>query len=589
MKIVCVNHHLFQEGDTYGLIYAILLNMALGVGDFELHALFYINGDQYDTDSKYRAQVERRFGYFRSFGLLERRVKLVFCRFHEDPNVVSLKVLHIGPAVIEVIGNPNVLNRNPRNVSLALTEAENDPGKKLLTMRRWIYEEDAEKYQRVVRAMFALELGFFGKQLPQEDVAFRYISYSTDYILRCVREVGYECVTDTLTDAVLNSTSQYTEANQRFLQDFMSALLQTKLGLYEAPKEMPLIILFWIRGTKEDEQAALDGDRKKSIGKPQHHTNVTLYKHVRELTRALGEVLQQPVLFVPIGDRLTERLTTELTYAKTAKDHNLIEFFRRKNFANKPMGAQMNFLTLMALRYPVVQIGMRSGSMERLMYLGVPTVYFDRTQTIQGLQPLVGAARIRQLCGLQGTSRNDLHDYLLTFLEHLGNQTPWTRGFPFFFHIENRDTGFMRYSLGGTTVDQTVTSLIQTLPQPLPHERLLHNVLRYFSTLQRRGLRELHVDLRKRLLTLAGLQDGEAERLTIMLWFINQTYRNYASRRRLYPDRVVRLRRDDIGRGLLNRRDEVQRGIDSKRQDRANRSTVEVDLTDFDLFGSSDL
>lgn len=575
--IVCINHHLYQEGDAYGLIYALLLNMAQPVGEIELHALFYIDGDSYDTDAGYRAQVERRLGYFRSFDLLGRRVKLVFCRFHPDPHVFSLKVRVIGPAAMEVVGNAGVFKRNPRKVSLALTEAENDVGKEILTLRKDVFEEDAEKFVRGLNQLFSAELqlrsqfgGVGGGQV--DSIKFRYISYSTDYILRCTNVVGFEHVSGTLIGAVLGATSTYTPGNERFLQAFMERLLKRKLGSTAEPAQTPLIILFWIRGAKESEQQAIGGDRSKSVGKPQHHTNHTLYKQVRALAGMLGETLRRKVLFVPIGDELKETgFREEFNFKKQAKDYNLIEFFRREGFAGKPMGAQMNFLTLMAMRYPVVQVGMRSGSMERLMYLGVPTVYFDRTRVEEGLPPLVGATRIRQLCGLQGTSALELKDYLLQLTDYLGKEQPWKKGFPYFFHIENRDTGFLRYSMHQTSLDRAVETLISTrrAPDGTPYTRSGFNLIK--SLAMKSHLRDLSLELRQWLLTLGGLENTEAERLALILWFIDQTYPNYVSRRRIHSDTRVRLRLDDFGRHLIARRDERNAEIQRKQQARLER------------------
>lgn len=589
-RIVCVNHHLYQEGDAYGLIYAILLNMAVRVGGFELHALFYVNGDDYDAIPRYRAQVDRRLGYFRSFGLLGRRVKLVFCRFHDDAHVFSVKIHLLGQDALEVRVNPVVFKRNPRKVSLALTGQENDIGKEILKLREPMFEEDLDKFPTALRMLFQAESDLLRpRRTVVEGVDFRYISYSTDYVVRCTREIGFERVTETLVEAIMTSTTEHTANNERFLQTFMAELLQRKTGSAEAREQMPLILLFWIRGAKDDEKLAIetvdrarDGGKAPSPGKPQHHTNHTLYKQVRELSAVLGRTLQRKVLFVPIGDELKETGIAEgFSVHKKDKAYNLIEFFYRPTFRNKPMGAQMNFLTLLAMRYPVVQVGMRSGSMERLMYLGVPTIYFDRTVAEEGLPPLVGSARIRQLCGLQGSTRTELKDYLLSLTEYLASENTWNRGYPYFFHIENRDTGFMRYSSQRTSIEGAVNALIDTLPEAQPHSRLEFNLLKSFA--MKLKLRDFSADLRRRLFSMGGLAEVEAERFILMLWFVDQTYPNYASRRRLRADLQVTLRLDEFGRQLIERRNDnraARAAIQNARAVRRAQPEPEMDLSD---------
>src|SRR4051812_41972749 len=68
MKLLCINHHLYQEGDTYGLIYAIQLSRVLTkIGDIDrVYGLFWINKDDYDSDPEYEKKIRRRIGYFSS-------------------------------------------------------------------------------------------------------------------------------------------------------------------------------------------------------------------------------------------------------------------------------------------------------------------------------------------------------------------------------------------------------------------------------------------------------------------------------------------------------------------------------------------
>ncbi len=625
MQNVFVNHHLYQDGDTYGLIYALLLNETLSVGDLDLHGLFWINADLYRPDTKglpknqeeYTRKVTQRLGYFSSFGLLERRVTRVLCTFTDAVKVVNVAV---EGRVVRIRANKALFNDNPRTLSLYLTASENDPGgsrRALLRGGLQSAESADEKLDR--KDYLALKATIDGgAAAPGQDrvaegltahfqerlriallrslrdhnrhrspvllppVRYEYISFSTDYVARCVREKGFAAVAYALRVDVVRSTRDYTSDNKGYLRVFLRALFAHYVEKYTNDRKRYawvtgtpfarsgdfVVVLFWIRGAKRDELRAIskelneDGSRP-SVGKPQHHTNMTLYKLVRHGVGELAAKLGKPLLFVPIGDELTETLP-DATYEKSARDHNLIRFFEREPFAGKPMGAQINFLLQLSTACQVVQVGMRSGSMERLMYLGVPTIYFDRTRAKPNLAPPVGAARIKQLCGFQGDSPRDLMEYLLRTLSALDRGGLDAKGYPLFFQIENNDTGVLKYSAEAESavsnaVDAVLGKVSRSAYNAFKRESAKPGFLRTTDA--------AHVGA---FLHLGGLEPKEMEKLVFMLWFTTVASVKYTSiinrRPALSPE--IRLGDDPLSRDFQRFRAEKKQAEDAVRRRR---------------------
>ncbi|WP_158501975.1 hypothetical protein [Vitiosangium sp. GDMCC 1.1324] len=657
MKVVFINHHLFQDGDTYGLIYALVLNQALKVEALRL-GLFWINDDLYQPGVNgasqevrdYTRKVQTRLGYFESFGQFGPQVVLARCRFSDAVDVVEYEA---GDNELLITANKTLFKDNPRLVSLFLTGEENDPSlwlkeldarldarvkvdagslayaanalevslaelpspKDLERLRNYLkvhssYSSDSLCYlvrglgpstRTAFKALVARTFGFE----RDDELYFAYISKSTDYVRQCITVKGFAAVADALRKAVLRCTQAYTEDNRTFIRTFMAGLIAHKdpvarlgvpskppvvqLGVPSKKAPEPILLLFWIRGAKKDEESAIlgtyeqDGSGKApSVGKPQHHTNVTLYKQVRHMVKELSVQTGVPILFVPIGDELVEDFGTTVTdasrsvalsrtalehaalvlgisltqrpsheeytrlcmylrahygydasqvemllelrsgFKKGAKDHNLIRFFEREPFRNRPMGAQINFLLQLASQYRVVQVGMRSGSMERLMYLGVPTIYFDRTKPLPDLPNPVGAARIKQLCLFEGDSLTELMDYFMRCDAALNSPNP-IKGYPLFFQIENRDTGFLKYS---SVSENRVNKMIEKLAEHhlRDYNQLKHKIVQK-GFLSSPGFNEL----RRNLLKLGGLVDAEEQKMLFMLWFTMFVYPRYSA------------------------------------------------------------
>lgn len=646
MRVVFINHHLFQDGDTYGLIYALVLNQALAVDALRI-GLFWINDDLYQPGvlgapqeaQDYTRKVQTRLGYFESFGQLGPQLVLARCRFRDNVDVVEYEG---GDNELIITANREMFKSNPRLVSLFLTGEENDPSLWLKSLDAQLdalvkvdpatlayaagvlgfslakplsrkdherlrdylkahsgYAEDSLRF--LVRSLgprtreaFKTLVGWTFSLGEEAEVQFAYISKSTDYVRQCITARGFAVVADALRRAVLHCTRDYADANQLFLRQFMTDLLGRKapvvrVGLREGEAPEPIILLFWIRGAKKDEASAILGDYERddsgkapSPGKPQHHTNVTLYKQVRHMVKALSTETKVPILFVPIGDELVEdfgstvadasrtaalsrtalehaalvlgiSLSSRLTadeykrlsmylnkhygyseedvgtllnlrsgFKKGVKDHNLIRFFEREPFKGRPMGAQINFLLQLASQHRVIQVGMRSGSMERLMYLGVPTLYFDRTKSLPDLPNPVGASRIKQLCLFEGDSFTELMDYFMRCDAAMNTGNP-IKGYPLFFQIENRDTGFLKYS---SISENRINKMI---------EKLAEHHLRDYNQLKQKVVQKGFLssdqfnELRRQMLTLGGLEDAEEQKMLFMLWFTMSVYPRYAT------------------------------------------------------------
>lgn len=634
MEQLLVNHHLFQAGDTYGLIYAIVLSLAARVDDQEVFGLFWIDGDAYRPDEEpldtYTKAVEGRLDYFRSYDLVPSRVRLVRCIFTDEVDLVELEP---GPTDFVVYANRERFNGNPRLVSLFLTGKENDPSRWLNGVEEELDrevrvseaavelaasrlrlpsnpdtwgDEDEERLRAFLRVHFcyaedklrhlrtergrrardAFKLGVAGwLDFEPEGLRFGYISQSTDYARNCVGKLGFIETSRILRTATLTSTADYTFDNAQFIESFVKELHARKVP--EASDVPPLIILFWIRAPRRSELEAVlktfdpEADERPSVGKPQHHTNLGLYKQARHLVRLLAGELRRPLLFVPIGDELEEQLTGPLAvsrtaqiapsalehaslvleipldapleehsrirlrkylqahysyteertealleawpgYKKAAKPHNLVRFWEREPLKGRPMGAQMNFLLQLAQKHRVLQVGMRSGSMERMMYLGVPTLYFDRTASVSGLPNPVGASRIKQLVGFNDTKLSDLLLYFDRVVQALDGG-PAPGGYPLFFQIENTDTGFLKYSAhDDTAVDKRIRSLVEGIGSSTEAYNQFKDRLVGRGALDRRRPHE-----GRALLELGGLVETEAEKLCFMIWFVDYIYDAY--------------------------------------------------------------
>lgn len=655
MGTTFVNHHIYQEGDAYGLVYALLLSRA-NLGD-PMRGLLWVDEGLYADGSDplikraadYKRKVDGRLGYFSSFGLLDKELCIVRCRFEEDVDIVEIQA---EPGSVLVIADKDFFNSNPRLLSRFLTTKENPVGGWLeekeaalalkvderslelaaaalnISLSGRVSRSKAERLRGYIRAhsfydekdLDVMEAGLVARRRQEfsdavlqayhggkGQIAFAYIDASTNYVLSCVDKKGFAPVVSALRKEILSATDTFTEANQKFISTFVEDLEHHKGGTQEA---MPILVLFWIRGAKPDEERAILADfglgkEKTSPGKPQHHTNFTLYKQVRQLVSEMAAELKAPIRFIPIGDELKEELgklsipissrasakgeelsmgqnalehtatvlgisldenlssedrtriqayllhhygisqqksdeLLTLSYRKRASSHNLIQFWDREPFKGRPMGAQINFLLNLSLRYPVIQIGMRSGSMERLMYLGVPTVYFDRTQSEDDLQDPVGATRIKQLCGFQGQSLQQLMAYLIRLNASLdGGGRGAIKGFPLFFQIENRDTGFLRYSsLQHTTVSRTI--------ERIAGNETLVEYNRFKQTLlQKKYLATKLSEVSRSLLQLGGLVDEEEQKLRALVWFIVFAYPRYGSH---FPNMSINPKRNLFGK-----------------------------------------
>lgn len=642
MKHKFINHHLFQAGDTYGLIYALLLNREIGGRtDVVLHALFWIDGDLYqpgvqeapEMARQYTRRIEDRLGYLESFDLFGTSVTLVSCRFSDLVDVVEL---HADARTIYVTANASLFHSNPRLVSLFLTKAENDPPRWLqrlddtleiagamlrhaasvlqIARDKPLSGSDEQRLVSFAKQRYGVTLSDvsthvrkIGDQLrvdfadivssalaegPVSAIIFGYISDSTDYVVGRVKSDGYIKVASILRRKTFESTSAYRAENEKFITKFAMEYQRHKGSGFLDPSpqaRQPVIVLFWIRGARPDEESAIlrtfdPSGEHPSPGKPQHHTNFTLYTQLRAIIKELAAELKQPFLFIPIGDELKEDFGTTLMkaavssdalrhaagvlgisadehistsdlqrlaaylkvhygysedslrglfdvyedpkllhrptvsdvsgYRKAAKPHNLIQFFGREPFKGKPMGAQMEFLMQFASRYQVIQIGMRSGSMERLMYMGVPTIYFDRTT---GPSPPVGAKRIKQLCGFQDASAAKMVSYFRDVYKGLKTKTQLS-GYPLFFQIENRDTGFLRYSsLGATSVRKAIDSLMTQT-----------ELIGYNDFKQQLAAKRIRPNPQGKLSQFGGLVDEELQKFVNALWFISFVYPRYA-------------------------------------------------------------
>src|SRR5262245_62026131 len=120
MDAYLINHHLYQDGDTYGLIYALILSKRLRVRpavsgkstETPMFALFFVNGSESDSNTAYRDKILRRLAAFNSFGLeTGRTVKIVRCVFDDQPRVaISCDV----PDGILITANARAFRSNPR-------------------------------------------------------------------------------------------------------------------------------------------------------------------------------------------------------------------------------------------------------------------------------------------------------------------------------------------------------------------------------------------------------------------------------------------------------------------------------------------
>jgi len=480
-RILLINHHLYQDGDTFGLMFAMQAGLEVKLGSYdEIWALFWIDADQL-ANADYWQKVNRRINYFKSFGGVYQRLLGVRCRFSGEtksfrytktpiPRAIQVRV----PKVVK--DGKDVFNQNPRKLSMFLTGGENPIGDakvlKTLELNTPLDDGPWQSFLNFVPALpgvpkaggSALRTGFRALIMQKlglgdgDELSFDYISRSTALMAGAVKQQGFPWVSELIRSAMRRSGSdaakQYVDT---FMQDvvshyrakprFSSAQAQESLNTRDGDF---LVVLFWIRGPKDDELTALtEPGASKSEGKPQHHTNRLLYKLVRQIVAAEANNLQRPIVLVPIGDELGEfqAETSQLEVVKAQRSWNLIKFFKRAEFADKPMGEQLRFLTELADEYQVMQIGMRSGAMERLMMAGVPTVYFDRTVSVDNLDEPVGAERIRQLCAFQGTTLLELERFFAELTRKLdGTQGGRPGGFPLLFQIENRDTGWLSYA-----------------------------------------------------------------------------------------------------------------------------------------------
>lgn len=599
MKFLFINHHLYQDGDTYGLIYSLLLNEAFcstGGDDTQIFGLFWINAD----DTSLNTKIETRKGYFRSFGLIGTRVCLVRCHFRDDVRLIRVELDEDNN--IAVTANAQLFNSNPRLVSAFVTRGEN-----LMPLRQWLQNMDHQLEEKLGYARFAARslhmneydlepqrvISFmkhysspeFGSSHSVQDVQaslggwksyqyslsqllcgqgdaqFSYIDKSTDTIRDYVNNFGFSKVTAILRNRVLDSTVEFTDGNHEFMNHFMKGYL-TKKSVKLSEHERPVVILFWIRSAKREEARAIQGDKQYSVGKPQHHTNMVLYKHVRHIVRSVKENIRAPIFFIPIGDELEEStikvsgaalehaartlgisLSSPLTleaqnqiekylksrysytdedlsstcalFAKNSAPHNLIKFFEREPFQGRPMGAQINFLLQLSMNFNVIQIGMRSGSMERLMYLGVPTIYFDRTEKIEGLDTPVGHERIKQLCAFKGKTKTDLLRYFGTCQSYLTGNTNKASGYPLFFQIENIDTGYIKYF-------SQKESRVKKQIERLSSQQNTYAYLSFQQKISKKNILQLGTLslYEQKSLEFGGLQATESEKLEFMIWFI---------------------------------------------------------------------
>lgn len=524
-----INYHMFQAGDTYGLIFALLLNRDLiktggaqegecgpvpeeeeeageeaeeeGPPDVRYGAAFYRDALAYKGDEDYCRAVDRRLAYFEPFELLEDLV-IVDCHFTDDVKTLAVGLEGESGKPLLVVANKTLFKSNPRLVSLWLTGQENDPSGQLAKLEEEValmlcksgaggkqpHEEELAEAHRIMkghadeqRARYAVAIR---TALGSRGLAtqFAYISSSTDYIRGLL---GTQCpawVSRVLSEAIRGSTAGCAAAVTQYTDDFIEKLLEryhekrAAGGAYvNWPKKIEddadqfTIVLCWIRAPRTDERLAIHGKGGANVGKPQHHTNMVLFKYLRHLTWRVGENTGKPFLFVPIGDVLDDAM-----FKKEAKPHNLIDFFRQDPFQGEPMAVQIRFLMELSARYNVIQVGMRSGSLERLMYLGIKTMYLDRSDEERhpGFGALVGVERIRQLASFSSGKVSDVAPTFTTTerKQRLGSLFGYlrslklgrvTRTFPYLMHLENRDTGFLKYSCTAYQVSKGFARLLQ--------------------------------------------------------------------------------------------------------------------------------
>jgi hypothetical protein len=558
---VFINHHLYQEGDTYGLVNSVILNKEVRAtspasNEAPHSALIYVDADKLASDPDYQKQVARRQGYFDSQGLQQGSdYQLVNCHFEGQKGLASERR---DDGSVHVNADPEIFNSNPRLVSLVLTNAENDPSKQREGLKGKLQGQGVDTDQAT---------SGFKDALAGPSTKFGYISDSTKYLGRVTGTKGAGFVGDTLRTKTMESTAQYSADNEAYLDQFMGKLTERK-NLQGAEPGDFFVVLLWIRGARQSELDAIMKEGDGSIGKPQHHTNMLLYKQVRQLVKTVAADTQRPFVVVPIGDELKEPApppsatsaalddvkenfpdappgpVSPCVYEKKRERHNLIRFFAEEPFAGKPMGAQMNFLLQLSAKYPVIQVGMRSGSLERLMQVGVPTIYFDRTAKVDGLPNPVGHTRIKDLSGLKPRETKDLagkkqkepttSDDVLSHAKRLSEQQegdPFTGGFPLMFHVENTDTGVTKYSgVPGTRVDN---HLNKVLAHSLGKEDPAANLASYNATKQHLASvkrvppsafdSQLGPD-DKQNLAAGGLSDQEAKNFRYMLWTVSNEH-----------------------------------------------------------------
>lgn len=186
------------------------------------------------------------------------------------------------------------------------------------------------------------------------------------------------------------------EAIDAFTNDFVGRILN-------GPGR-PILVLVWIRGVSGSERAKLDtagiGNddiREDNFGRintakrnPHHVMTAQLYDAICRMTGELATKSRRPYQVCPIGDEiyLNQYDRTSPRHVGAAPD-NLVNFFTRLADFGYALGsmrigprrfAQSYFLHRLAT-HPrlggVVQIGLRSGAMETLMYLGFPTIYIE--------------------------------------------------------------------------------------------------------------------------------------------------------------------------------------------------------------------
>jgi hypothetical protein len=182
----------------------------------------------------------------------------------------------------------------------------------------------------------------------------------------------------------------------------------------------------------------------------------------------------------------------------------------------------------------------------------------------------------------RATTCRPLRDYCLQALDYFGGQSQIEPGgFPLFFHVENRDTGYLKYSSDGPT---NVQKLVRTVLDGLSVNLTEYNSYKSFLY-QKNFLRQVLVP--RVYHDVGGLDATQEAMFCQMIWFTLLVYKNYAG---IY-DQVAKTpidTTDDVyGRSVQQERETREKRVTELRESRKTKQIIEYTL-DTTFFSQDD-